>query len=164
MPLGRMLVFLVLAVGGLVMAGYGWTTYQNQHADVDQSITVEGTVESTGVADETINNPTNPSAGHYEVVVRHTYTYEGQSYTSESVYPGAEKEIGTEAEAREIAAQYAPGQSVTVYVNQATPSRSYLIAEQTQFGSILPMALGGLIAVLMLLATGKEIGRAVRDG
>jgi uncharacterized protein HemX len=42
-------VSLLLVVGGLAMAGYGWTQYQNERADVRQAVAVEGTVQSTGV-------------------------------------------------------------------------------------------------------------------
>lgn len=160
MAIGRTVVFLVIAVGGLALAGYGWTTYQNQHSDVKQAVTVEGTVEGTDVTFIEIDSATDQSgSSYYKAVVRYTYTYEGRTYTSESVYPGAEKQIESEAEAREITTRYSPGQTVTVYVNQEAPSRAYLVEEKTLFSPFVTMGIGALVAVPFLLAAGKEIVR-----
>jgi hypothetical protein len=143
---------LLAIVLGLSMFGYGWTVYQNQQTDVQEAVTVEGTVESSDV--EYHEGTGNTDGGHYEVVVRYTYTFEGQEYTSESVYPGPAKEH-TEEEASEIANQYSSGQTTTVYVNQEDPSRAFLIKEKNSMLPLGAMGIGGLIALGSLFTLGK---------
>lgn len=156
MGLGRGLVFLVLTVGALAMTGFGWTMYQNERADVRHAVAIEGTVESTDV--EEIETDDTAS---FEPVVRYTYTHDGQEYTSESVYPGPEKRFNSEEDAREVAAQYSPGQTVTVYVNQETPTRAFLINETG--GNALPFGLMG-IGALLALSFGSGLGREIVGG
>lgn len=162
MALGRVLVLLVLALLGIALAGHGWTAYQNQKADVKHAVTVEGTVESTDVEyTEGSSSANSPSSGHYDVIVRYTYTYQGQSYTSKSVYPGAEKQISTEDEAMSVVGQFPPGETTTVYVNREDPSRSFLIKEKTHFGLFIFMGIGALLALSGIAGVGKEIVRGV---
>lgn len=155
MGLLRGFFLLALLVGGLALAGYGWTMHQNEQSDVRQAVETEGTVESTDV--KKIENEDDGTAS-FEPVVRYTYTYEGRKYTSESVYPGPEKRFKFEEDAQEVADRYSPGQTVTVYVNQETPSRAFLIEETG--GNLLPyfsMGIGGLLALGSVSNLGKEI-------
>lgn len=155
MGLVRVLFAIIV---GLSAFGYGWTLYQNQQADVQEAITVEGAVQSTAAEyTGSSGGANNPSGGHYEVVVRYSYTYDGQEYTSESVYPGAEKHHQTQESARAVANQYSAGQTTTVYVNQQDPSRAFLIEEETTKFPFALMGIGGLIAVVGLLGLGKRI-------
>lgn len=141
MGLVKALVMLGLLVGALVMFNFGWTMYQKEQADVRQAVEAEGTVESTGV--EVIVTDDTAS---FEPVVRYTYMYEGQEYTSKSVYPGPEKRFNSEKDAREVATQYSPGQPVTVFVNQENPTRAFLIKETG--GNTVPFGLMGIGALL----------------
>lgn len=165
MALGRGLVFLAFLVGALAMTGFGWTMYQNEQFDVQQAVEVEGTVESTDVEQIGTTGGSDDSGSiEYEAVVRYTYTYEGQEYTSESVYPGPEKRFGLEEDARAVANQYSPGQTVTVYVNREDPSRAFLIEETG--GNLLPYLLMGIGAILALVfgaALGQEIVGGLRS-
>lgn len=162
MALGRFLVLLAFLVGGLALAGFGWTTYQNQQSDIQQAVTVEGTIERTDVVFEGSNH--SSGSGHYEVVIRYTYTYDGQEYTSESVYPGPEKQFGDKRNARAVADRYSPGQTTTVYVNRERPSRAFLIEEKSNFMSFIAMGLGGLLALAMGSGLVKEIVGGGPDG
>jgi hypothetical protein len=155
MPLARSLVLLGLLVGGLALVGHGFTTYQEQRSDVQHAVEVEGTVQSTGVETfgwkfmrvDGVGVAQASDETRYRVVVRYTYTYEGQEYTSESVYPGAERRHALERTARSVADRYSDGETVTVYVNQKDPSRSYLVERTTHFRPGMFMGLGGLFAL-----------------
>jgi len=96
--------------------------------------------------------------------VNYTYSYGDQRYSSESVYPGAEKDIGLKKDARAVADRFSPGETTTVYVNEKNPSRSYLVKEKTQFGPFMFMGIGGLIALVFLAAVGKELLRGANGG
>lgn len=160
----RLLIFLVIAIGGLAMVGAGVNMVLNERADVQQAATVEGTVGSTDVKYEgsVVSTADSPATGGYKPVVRYTYTYDGQEYTSDSVYPGPEKQFNSEDVARSVATQVSPGQTVTVYVNRRNPSRAFLINETG--GNPEPfflMGIGALVAVPFLLAVKKEIVRGL---
>jgi len=160
----RSLFLLVVLVGGLGLTGFGWTMYQNERADVRNAVAVEGTVLGTGV--EEIGSPGSAqSSVKYEAVVRYSYTYDGREYTSSSVYPGPEKRFGLREDARAVADQYTSGQTVTVYVNQETPTRTYLIEETG--GTLLPLfalGFGVLITLSMVSGLAEELLGIGSDG
>ena len=160
----RLLIFLVIAIGGLAMVGSGVNMVLNERADVQQAVTVEGTVKSTDVKDTGgfVSRADKPATGGWKPVVRYTYTYDSQEYTSDSVYPGPEKHFNSEEVARSVASQISPGQTVTVYVNQKNPSQAFLIEETG--GNLEPfllMGIGTLVAIPFLFAVGKEIVRGM---
>jgi len=163
----RFLIFLVIAIGGLVMVGAGGNTILNERADVQQAVTAEGTVKSTDTKYEgaVVSTADSPATGGYKPIVRYTYLYDGQEYTSTSVYPGPEKHFNSEAVARSVATQFQPGQTVTIYVNRKNPSRAFLINETG--GNLEPfflIGIGALLAVPFLLAVKEEIVRGVNGG
>jgi hypothetical protein len=142
-------VFAILfVVAGVGLAFYGVTGYQNQQSDIQQAVEVEGTVESTDINEISGSSGASASASdQYEPVVEYTYTYEGQEYTSESVYPGLEKQFESQQEAKEVTNQYSSGQGTTVYVNEEDPSRAFLIKETQLFGPFM-MIIGGIFFVV----------------
>ena len=175
MSVGRVVVFLAIAIGGLAMAGSGGNMILNEQSDVQQAVTVEGTVKSTNVTKMgdsvlsamggSVSSANNPTTSGWKPVIRYTYTYDGEEYTSDSVYPGPEKTFKFEENARSVATRVSPGQTVTVYVNQKNPSRAFLINETG--GNLFPLFLigiGAVVGVPFLLAVRKEIGRGVKGG
>ena len=163
----RFLIFLVIGIGGLAMMGAGLNMVLSERADVQQAVTVEGTVESTDTRYEggIVSTADSPATGGYKPVVRYTYSYDGQVCTSDSVYPGPDKQFNSEEVAQSVATRVSPGQTVTVYVNRKNPSRAFLINEtggnQEPFFLI---GIGALVAVPFLLAVKKEIVRGVNGG
>lgn len=155
--------FLIAVLLGVSMLGYGWTMHQNQQADVQEAVTVEGTVQSTDVEHVGSSSANNPGGGSYHVTVRYTYTYEGQEYTSENVYPGPQKDLNKE-NANELANRYSPGQTTTVYVNRETPSRSFLIKEKTTNITFAIIAVGALFTLAGLFNLGKTTVGGVSGG
>lgn len=148
--------FLIAVMLGVSMLGGGWTMYQNQQADVQEAVTVDGTVQSTDVEYIGSSSANNPGGGSYHVDVRYTYTYDGQEYTSENIYPGPQKDLNKE-NANELANHYSSGQTTTVYVNRETPSRSFLIKEKTSNVLFAIMGVGTLFTVAGLFNLGKTI-------
>lgn len=141
MDMKNLLFAVVFVIAGVGLAGYGVTEYQNQQSDIQEAVQVEGTVENTDV--DEISGSGTSSNEQYEPVVEYSYTYEGQEYTSESVYPGLEKQFSSEEKAEEVTGQYSPGQTTTVYVNEENPSRAFLIEETQYFGPLM-MVIGGV--------------------
>ena len=162
----RFLIFLVIAIGGLAMVGAGGNMVLNEQADVQRAVTAEGTVESTDTKYEgaVVSTADSPATGGYKPVVRYTYTYDGQEYTSDSVYPGPEKRFNSEEVARSVATQVSPGQTVTVYVNQQNPSRAFLIEKKTNFQPFIYMGVGGLLALTGVYSVGVELFGGGSDG
>lgn len=145
-------------VVGISALGYGWIQYQNQQADVQEAITVEGVVQSTDVEFKgSEGGSSNPSGGAYEVVVSYTYTHGGQEYTSDSVYPGPEKTHELKENAQEVANQYSAGQTVTVHVNREDPSRAFLVSEKTNEEPFMTMGIGALFLLMGILGLGREL-------
>jgi hypothetical protein len=136
---GRAVIALVI---GLAMLGYGGQQVLNQQSDVQNAIEHTGTVQNTSV--EIIEKEHTAS---YEPSVTYSYTYDGQDYTSQSVYPGPDKRFNSKESARAVANRYATGQEVTLYVNQENPSRAFLIEESgTNLLTIFLLGFGVLIA------------------
>lgn len=135
---GRILIALVI---GLAMVGYGGHMYLNQQSDVQNAVKRTGTVQNTSV--EVIEKEDTAS---YEPTVEYTYTYEGQEYTSKSVYPGPDKRFNSRENARAVASQYSTGQEATVYINQEDPSRAFLIEESgANLRTIFLLGIGTLL-------------------
>lgn len=151
----EVLIALAFLAGGIGVGVLGWNMYQTQQADVQQAVEVEGTVEGTDID----RNDRTEGTDSYEPVVSYTYSFEGQQYSAESVYPGAEKQFSFRDEAREVTDQYSSGQTVTVYVNEEDPSRAFLINETSTFKPLFAMGIGGLFALIgALLSWGVITG------
>lgn len=147
MNIKRAVFAILFVVAGVGLAFYGVTGYQNQQSDIQQAVEVEGTVENTDIDEISSSSGSGSTSYQYEPVVEYTYTYDGQEYTSESVYPGLEKQFGSQQGAEEVASQYSSGQETTVYVNQENPSRAFLIREKQSFGPFM-MIIGGIFFVV----------------
>lgn len=165
--MGKVLVVglgLMFAVGGVTVGAVGWIDYQNTQDDIDNAVEVEGTVVETSIQeDEREVDPDDDGVyedteTEYEPVVRYNYTYEGEEYTSTSVYPGSERSFDTHDEAANVTDQFTAGEPVTINVNSDDPARAFLLAEE---GSLVLLAITTGAAVLGLLVGGSTIRKGV---
>ena len=114
---------IVLAVGlGLAcMLGGGYLLY-----DAVQTATgteeVDAEILTTGVSGDPNND--------YRVQISYEYTYGGESYTSDNVFPGTGvEEFSSRGSAEDFVAEYPEGETVTAYVDPDDPSSAHLEAE-----------------------------------
>lgn len=134
------LVSIILGVVLLGAAGYMTYTQQQSLSSGEQ---IEATIES-----KEVTMSSSKRGDRYTPHVTYTYTYDGTQYTSDNIRPG----IGTETSDTRSAAedridQYSVGETTTAYVEQGSPSESYLQKESNPLPliiGILGLALVGL--------------------
>lgn len=119
--MGRLGVVLFVLLCAAMAGGVYYVTIHQPTEELNRVETVDGTVEATDIDRETGDNgPT------WSPVVTYTYTYEGESYTSDEFkHPGTTG--GSQSDAEETLSEYAAGDSVTVYVDPENPSFSFLV-------------------------------------
>jgi hypothetical protein len=138
---------LAFVVVGISITGFGVMDYQNQQSDLQEAVEVEGTVQSTDVHEHS-----NENGYSYDPYVKYTYSYEGQQYTSRSVYPGLNDRTYNDREkAEEVVSQFSPGETTTVYVNRENPSSAFLIEDTQPFRPFLVLGGGVLFAAIGFL-------------
>lgn len=157
---------VVLLVGVALMAG-GWHLHQDAQQATETAIQTEGTVISSAVARDEVEDDDGPDVQYYPKI-EYRYTFEGETYTSTSICPGTAE--GCEASnykddrtrVEEFVSQYPEGETTTVYVLPDQPSRSFLV--KTDSGSIayfILMGIGALASLGGLLALGGGLKRFV---
>jgi hypothetical protein len=153
MAQGRLFAAIAMILAGAAFGGFGWYAYQNEQADIENAVEVEGVVQGTSI-DEDVDRRDRDDDGireretSYQPIVRYDYTYEGQSYSSDSVYPGPEETFDNRGGATDVTDDYSTGETVTVYVNSDDPSRAFLIEKSSTLLYYGLMGLGGLLAIL----------------
>lgn len=128
---------------GTVIAGFGaYQTYDYQ-TTVGEAVETEGTVVSTDVRQNGVDEETT----EFRAVVRYEYSYDGQQYASETLYPDTQRVFSSREAATTVVSGYEAGQRVTVHVHSDNPSRSFLIAADPPVVNYL-LLIGGGVAVL----------------
>jgi hypothetical protein len=118
-PSTRVRLALSLLVG-LGTIGYGAYSYTEQTAALDSTVTVDATLTDVAVEENSGKGVT------YSPKATYTYTYEGESYTSENVYPGKlPREFGSREKAR-AQIDGSAGDTVTAYVPTDDPGNAFL--------------------------------------
>lgn len=121
-------------------AAGGYLIYDQQQA-VREAEQVEATVVDTDVRESTSSGGTRNGGTSYYPVVEYRYTYDGQQYTNDNVFPGSSSRSTSRSRAEEIADEYDQGDTATVYVDPENPSESFLIQE-TDY--LFPALFGGV--------------------
>lgn len=120
---------LIVLVAGIGLALYGGYSLTQQSAALQNAEKVTVTVESTGI--EEISGGKRSSID-YKPTTSFSYTYNGESYTSNNIYPsGLTQEFNTEKSARNTISKYKEGQNYTGYVNPETPGKAFLKNESS---------------------------------
>lgn len=131
-PSGTLQVFATVVVG-LALVGYGGYSLMTQSSALENSVEVNATIQSTGV--ETVSQRRGTE---YRPTASFTYSFSGEQYSSNNVYPGNSIPVGSLAptyNSREEAASalnsYEKGSRVTAYVNSESPENGYLKHESS---------------------------------
>ena len=135
------LVFLVISVA---IAGYGGYDYLQQTEAVRDAVEVDATITETGVETESARR----GRVDHRPTATFEYSYEGETYTGNSVFPGSvTPNYDTDSAAREIIAEYQAGETVTAYVDPAEPGNAFLKNQRTD--TPVKLAAIGLIGVIL---------------
>jgi hypothetical protein len=119
-------IFLVLSVA---LMGYGVYDYTQQSDAVAAAVEVDATITDTGV--ETAGSGRRGGID-YQPTVAFEYAYDGETYTSTSIFPASvASTYDTESAARDVIADYEQGATVTAYVDPAEPGSAFLEDETT---------------------------------
>ncbi len=151
---------VVLVLVGAAVLGGAWTLQQDEQEQLANAVEHEGTVLSTGVdREERVDRRDPDDDGRYEQrerevefvpQVRYRYTYGGQEYESDSVYPISRPDFDSRAAAENFTGQYPEGETVTVYVNEKDPGESFLVRQES--GGALLLFAGVFAGVFWLIA------------
>jgi hypothetical protein len=88
----------------------------------------------------------------YEPEIEYTYEYQGETYTSEQVFPGPTiRTYSDRSNAQSIVRSYEPGTTVRAYVRPSEPSNAFLIRERTPWPA-RAVAIGGVLLCIVVLA------------
>lgn len=143
---GKVQVFVaVMFLVGLVMVGFGAYDYVGQSETLDDAVEVEATVLSAEV--EKVS--TRRAGVDYDTEVRFEYTYNGETYTSEGMYPVTfGPNYDTRESAEEVIEGYEAGETVTAYLDPNSPGNGFLKNETTK----TPLFVAGIGTVMMLIS------------
>lgn len=120
---GQSLLLVLLAVG---LVSYGAIDYVQSTNAVRDSVETEATITEVGVETESSRTGTGSNV-EYEPVVAFTYTYDGERYTGNDLFPGsAPVRYDTESAARNAIAEYEPETTTTAYVDPDDPETAFL--------------------------------------
>lgn len=143
----RVTLGLAVCLTVLLLGSGGYLAYSTFTQQTQANTAVEATVLSSEF------DPEGRYDDDFYVFIEYRYSYEGETYTSDNIYPGASSRvIDDEQRAREIIQQYPAGETVTAYVNGDDPTESYLIEADTG-GTVLGTAVLLGLGVIALLAT-----------
>lgn len=135
-----MLLFVVAGLGIAVWSGY--SIYEEQ-VQLHTAVEVEGTVLDA----ETVTHG-GRTGGGVEPDIRYRYTYDGQTYTSDVVFPGADSDA-TYSRATQLVNRYENRSTITVYVVPNDPDESYLVKDtRGDLGQVAFTFIGLLMAFL----------------
>ena len=130
---------------GLAITGYGAYDYQQQQQALDDAVTVEATIVETGV--DARSGSSNPGA-EYRPTVTFDYRYDGENYTSHSVFPSSTTpNYDTRSAAAAVLDGYESGEAATAYVDPDAPSEAFLV-DRAANGPVIAMGIGAGVALL----------------
>lgn len=136
---------VVLLLIGSALVGYGGYDYAQQSAAVDDAVAVEATVIETDI------ERTGGRGASYDARVEYTYRYDGTEYASDELFPGSiSPTYDSRADAESVIDPYEVNETVTAYVDPASPGEAFL-ERQTTTGPFLFVGLGCLVVLLTVL-------------
>ena len=143
---------ILCLVLGLAVAGYGAYDYQQQQQALADAVEVDATVVETGV--ESSRGGSNPGVD-YRPTVTFDYRYDGQNYTSHSVFASSTTpDYDTRSAAAAVLDSYEAGGVATAYVDPADPESAFLLRRESG-GPLLAVGIG---CVMSLLGLGSVFG------
>lgn len=140
LPIG----ILMVAIGVGMLVGTGFSTYVLQMTVAEP---VDAEVQSTSVTEVACSVDASCDV-RYRPVVTYTYTYGGERYTSDQVYPSATRggSITRDTAAAKVS-EYSPGDQITAHVVPDRPGTAYLRRAAPNLASTVFGVFGGLLAL-----------------
>lgn len=140
----------ILMLIGVAISGFGYMNYQNQGDSLQNAVNITGTVTGTEIVENHGRRSTD-----YSPVISFEYTYQGQTYTSDNMYPpgDTQRELDSMSAAESVTAEYPTGSEVSAYVTPDNPGEAFLKKKRSN-GPLLftgigaAMVLGGLYVIL----------------
>jgi hypothetical protein len=109
-------------------------------------VETEATITEVGVETES-TRAISGSNVKYEPEVKFTYTYRGETYTGDDLFPGSTPtRYETESAARNAIAEYEPGMTATAYVDPDDPETAFL-KNRTSNRQLLYIGIGLILAL-----------------
>ncbi|EMA12297.1 DUF3592 domain-containing protein [Haloarcula marismortui] len=137
-------LLLLLATG---LLGFGGYDYVQQSQAVDNAVAVQATI-----TDSSVDRMDGGRGIDYEPEIQYTYKYQGETYTSEQVFPSTGiRTYSDRSKAESVVESYEPGTTARAYVSPADPDDAFLIRERTPF-PLRAIAVGGFLSVIGVLA------------
>ena len=137
-------LLLLLATGLLGLGGYD---YVQQSQAVNNAVAVQATV-----TDAHVDRLEGGQGIDYEPEIQYTYNYQGETYTSEQVFPSTGiRTYSDRSKAESVVKSHEPGTTARAYVSPADPGDAFLIRERTPF-PLRAIVVGGFLSVIGVLA------------
>lgn len=135
----------VLIGAGLIFLGVD--TYMDQNQALENPVNVSATVTDTGIDEDSSRR----GGIDYQPEITFEYSYEGQQYTSNNMYPGGQepKQYNVESNAREVVNRYSQGSEITVSVPPENPGEAFIKAKRTK----KPLFFAGIGLLFIVLAS-----------
>jgi hypothetical protein len=116
------IVIVLIILFALLFGVFPFMPVVDHNSSVQHNEPTTATVQST-----TVDQRSTDDGTEYRPVVTYEYTVDGETYTSENVYPGQfNRWQGSSFSAQDVTNQYAPGDEVTVHYNPDSPGEAYL--------------------------------------
>ncbi len=158
--MGDTLDLVVPLVLGALFATAGGFLYVSEQQTTGTVVAVDAVVVSSEVVNDRPQEGVGPRSDDYRASVEYRYTYDGETYTSTNLCPGAGSACAPSGPDRgpveEFVAQYPEGESVTVSVPRDAPSEAYLADGGSS--SLLYLGLSGFGLVVVLLGLRNVLG------
>ena len=148
-----------ILVVGVAIAGYGGYEYQQQAQTLSDTTTIEATITDAGV--ETI--PQRRGRTDYEPTVTFEYQYDGTTYTGNDIRPSSiATDYDTRSAAEDALSEYEVGETVTAYVNPASPGQAFL-EDRPSKGPMKFVVVGGVTALVGAASTLRSGGDTAHE-
>jgi len=156
MDIGNLATALILLLLGAGLLGGGVYSDYPKYEQRTQSVAVDATVQSSEFTSYDGGADPEDQDSH-SVTIVYTYTYDGQAYESDSVFPGGLNSVSSGSKAEEIAGNYAAGDQITAYVLPSNPEQSYLLEKGHNYWNYLFYVIGALMIFAGLRHTVRTI-------
>jgi hypothetical protein len=134
----------LISLVGVALLGYGFTQYRGQAQSLENAENITATITDTGIETDSSRR----GGIDYRAEVEFRYSFEGQEYTSDNIYPlQAGKDFDTESAAQDFLENYPEGEAVNAYVNPDNPEGAFLKSQRSNQPVIL-MVIGGFLMVI----------------
>jgi hypothetical protein len=118
---------ILVVIAGIGLAIYGGYSLMQQDSAIQNAEQINVTIESTG-----IEKVSQRRGVEYKPTASFSYTYNGDSYNSDNVYPsGIAQEFNSEEDASQVIEDYNTGETVTGYISPGSPGNAFLVDENS---------------------------------